>query len=130
LGGEHQPRLELEQRGDQDQELGCGLEVELVGRLQVIQVGDDDLGEVDLQQVELLAQDERQQQVEGTGEDVEVQLQLGESHGPEGYAGVRTGPTPIASRTSATTGPAIACALAAPASRKASICAVSSLSSR
>ena len=87
----------------------------------MVQIGDDDLREVDLEQVELLAQDQREQQVEGTSEDVEVQLQLGEAHDPKGYAGVRTGPTPIASRTSATTGPAIARAFSAPSSRKSSM---------
>ena len=51
-----------------------------LGGLQVVQVGDDDLRQVHLEQVQLLAQDQREQQVEGTGEDVEVQLELGESH--------------------------------------------------
>ena len=48
-------------------------------RLEVVEVGDDDLRQVDLEQVQLLAQDQREQQVERTGEDVEVQLELGES---------------------------------------------------
>jgi hypothetical protein len=72
---QHQPRLELEQRRDQHQELGRRLEVELALGLQVIDVGDHDLGQLDLQQVELLAQDQGQQQVERAREDVEVQLQ-------------------------------------------------------
>ena len=59
LARQHQPRLELEQRGDQDEELGRGLEVELVARLQVVEVGDDHLGQLDLEQVELLAEDQR-----------------------------------------------------------------------
>ena len=83
----------------------------------MVQVGDDDLREVDLEQVQLLAQDQREQQVEGTREDVEVQLELGDAHRgeprPRG-TDTRTGPTPIRSRTSATTGAAIACAFAAP----------------
>ena len=75
LAGQHQPRLELQQRRDQDQELGGGLEVELALGLQVVDVGDHDLGQLDLQQVQLVAQDERQQQVERPGEDVQVELE-------------------------------------------------------
>ena len=52
-------------------------------RLQMVEVADDDLRQIHLEQVELLAQDQREQQVEGTREDVEVQLQLGESHARE-----------------------------------------------
>ena len=80
LAGEHEPRLELEQRGDEDQELGGRLQVQLALGLEVVEVGEHDVGEIDLQQVELLAQDERQQEVEGPGEDVEVQLELGDAH--------------------------------------------------
>ncbi len=83
LARQHQPRLELQQRRDQHQELGRGLEVERVLGLEVVQVGDDDLREVHLEQVELLAQDQREQQVEGACEDVEVQLELGEAHAPK-----------------------------------------------
>ena len=72
-----QPRLELQQRGDQHQELGRGLEIELAARLEVVEVGEDDVGELDLEQVDLLAQDQRQQQVERAREDLEVELELG-----------------------------------------------------
>ena len=75
LAGQHQARLELEQRRDQHQELRRGLQVELVARLEVIQVGQHHVGQLDLEQVELLAQDQRQQQVERAREDVEIQLQ-------------------------------------------------------
>ncbi len=44
----------------------------------MVEVGEHDLGELQLEQVDLLAQDERQQQVEGAAEDVEVELQRGE----------------------------------------------------
>ena len=64
LARQHEPRLQLEQRGDQDEELGRDLEVELAARLEEVEVGDDDVGQLDLEQVDLLAQDERQQQVE------------------------------------------------------------------
>jgi hypothetical protein len=46
----------------------------------VVDVGDDDVREVDLQQVHLLAQDQRQQQVERPGEDVQIQLEVIEAH--------------------------------------------------
>ena len=75
LARQHQARLQLQQRGDQHEELGRGLEVQLVARLQMVQVGEHDLGQLDLEQVQLVAQDQRQQQVERPGEDVEVQLQ-------------------------------------------------------
>ena len=52
-----------------------GLEVELVARLEVVEVGEHHLGQLHLQQVELLAQDQRQQEVERPREDVEVELQ-------------------------------------------------------
>ena len=81
LAGQHQPRLELEQRRDQHQELGRGLEIELAALLEVVDVGDHDLGEVDLEQVDLLAQDQRQQQVERPREHVEVELEVDQPHG-------------------------------------------------
>ena len=75
LAGQHQARLQLQQRRDQHQELRRRLEVQLPLRLQVVDVGEHDVGEVHLEQIELLAQDQRQQQVEGAGEDVEVELE-------------------------------------------------------
>ena len=126
LAGEHQPRLELQQRRDQHEELRRGLQIELVERLEMVQVGDDDLGEIDLEQVELLPQDQREQQVKGTREDVEVQLQLGDAHA--GKARWRLGRAcrrPSLSRTSATTPDAFADAFAAPSSKISSIAAVS-----
>jgi hypothetical protein len=42
----------------------------------VVEVGEHDVGQLDLEQVELFAQDQRQQQVERPGEDVEVELQV------------------------------------------------------
>ena len=42
--------------------------------LEVVDVGEHDLGQVDLEQVDLLAQDEREQQVEGALEDLEVEV--------------------------------------------------------
>ena len=78
--GQHQPRLQLEQRRDQHQELGGGLEVELAGALEVLDVGQHHVGQVDLEQVDLLPQHERQQQVERALEDLEVEVDAGERH--------------------------------------------------
>jgi hypothetical protein len=47
----------------------------------VLEVGEDDPGEVDLEQIELLAQDQRAQQVERAGEDVEVELERAQGQG-------------------------------------------------
>ena len=100
---EHQARLQLQQRGDQHEELGRQLEVQLAARLQAVDVGEDDVGEVDLEQVDLLAQDERQQQVERPGEDVEVEVQVGGAHRVHGgterwpTAGRRDRPPPPSS---------------------------------
>ncbi len=117
LAGQQQPRLQLEQRGDQHEELGRGLEIELAAALEVVDVGDHDLGEVDLEQVDLLAQDQRQQQVERAGEHVEVELEVDDPHRDAGYWRARTGPTPIASRTSSSVSEAIARAFSAPSAR-------------
>ena len=76
--GQHQPRLQLEQRGDQDQELGGRLEVELTGPLEVLDVREHDLREVDLEQVDLLLQHERQEQVERPVEDLQVEVERGD----------------------------------------------------
>ena len=83
LARQHQPRLELQQRGDQDEKLRRDLEIELAPALEVVEVGQHDLRELHLEQVDLLAQDERQQQVERAGEDLEVELERGR-HGREG----------------------------------------------
>ena len=80
VGGEHQPRLQLEQRRDQDEELGGGLEVELTRALEVLDVGEHDLGEVDLEQVDLLLQHQRQEQVERPVEDLQVEVERGDCH--------------------------------------------------
>ncbi len=64
LARQHEARLELQQRGDQHEELRGHLEVELAAPVEVIEVGDDDLRELHLEQVDLLPQDERQQEIE------------------------------------------------------------------
>jgi hypothetical protein len=72
LLGEKRARLQLEQCGDEDEELAARLEVELVAFREPFEEGDDDPREVDVPQVELLLEDEREQQVERTLEGVEV----------------------------------------------------------
>ena len=58
---EHLARLQLEQRADQDKELAARVEIELALLGQVLDEGDDDLGQVDLAEVELLPKDEGKQ---------------------------------------------------------------------
>ena len=77
---EHQPRLELEQRSDQHEELGGGFQVQLTRALQVLDVGEHDVREVDLEQVDLLPEDQRQEQVEGSVEDLEIEVERGDRH--------------------------------------------------
>ena len=90
---QHQPRLELEQSRDQDEELGGRLQLQLAGLLEAGDVGDDDLAELNLQQADLLAQHDCQEQVERPGEDVEVELEIGGAHGSRvGGAAVGNGP--------------------------------------
>ena len=78
--GEHQARLELQQRGDQHDELGGGLEVELAALLEVVEVGEHHFCELQLEQVDLFAQHEREQQVERAAEHVQVELERGKAH--------------------------------------------------
>ena len=64
LLGEEAARLQLEQRGDEDEELPARVEVELLALGEPLDERDDDPGDVDLREVELVAQHERQEQVE------------------------------------------------------------------
>jgi hypothetical protein len=86
LGGlvrEEPARLQLEQRGDEDEELAAGVEVELLARGEPLDEGDDDAGDVHVRKVELVAEDERQQQVERALERVEVEIELAHLHGAQ-----------------------------------------------
>ena len=121
LAREHQARLQLQQRGDQHQELGRDLQVQLAAGLQDVDVRQHDVGQLHLQQVDLLAEDERQQEVERTGEDLEVELQLGDDRahtlgtvaaGPDGQ-----GPKGRKERRSALSSPGRACAGRRPSPR-------------
>ena len=84
LAREHQPRLELQQRRDEHEELRRRRQVELLPPLELVAVGEDHVGEVDFQQVELLTPEERERPVEWAGEDVEAELERAdEAHGLE-----------------------------------------------
>ena len=80
LAREHQPRLELEQRSDQHEELGGGFQVQLTRALQMLDVGEHDVREVDLEQVDLLPENQRQEEVEGSVEDLEIEVERGDRH--------------------------------------------------
>ena len=53
------PGLQLQEGRDQDEELGGRLEIELAGLLEVVDVSDHDFGQLHLEQVHLLPQDQR-----------------------------------------------------------------------
>ena len=76
LVGEELPRLDLEQRGDEHEELAASVEVDPVARGQVLDEGDHDRRDVDLRGLELLLEDERQEEVERPLERIEVQLEI------------------------------------------------------
>jgi len=72
---EQTARLELEECRDQDEELAAGVELEPFPPGEVGDERDHDLGQVDLGERELLAQDEGEQKVEGALERVEIELE-------------------------------------------------------
>ena len=80
VGGQHQTRLQLQQGRDQHKELGGGLQIELAGALEVLHVGEHHVGQVDLEEVDLLVQHQRQEQVERALEDLEVEVERGYGH--------------------------------------------------
>ena len=77
---EEPARLQLQQRRDEHEELAARLEVELVPLGEPLDEREHDPGHVDLGEVELLLQHERQEQVERALEGVEVQLELAHDH--------------------------------------------------
>ena len=78
---EHRARLQLEQRADQDQELAARVEVELALLGEALDERDDDRREIDLAERQLLAEHEREQEVERPLERVQVQLELADGDG-------------------------------------------------
>ncbi len=89
--GQHQPRLQLQQGGDQDEELGRHLQLQLALALEVLDVGDDDLAQLQVEEADLLAQDDRHQQVERPGEDVEVEIEVEVGYGHCGESSLHRG---------------------------------------
>ena len=81
LVGEEVPRLQLEQRGDQDEELAAGVEIELVALGESLDERDDDAGHVDLGRLDRVLEQERQEEVERALERVEVQLEIADGTG-------------------------------------------------
>ena len=87
---EQPARLQLQQRGHQDEELPAGVEVERVPLGEPLEEAQDDPGDIDVRKVELLLEDERQKQVERALESVEIQVELShDNHGlePSGPSG-------------------------------------------
>ena len=76
VGIDEQARLELAQRRDEHEELRERLEIDLLGALQLREVGQHDVDDRHLDELELLAQDEGEQQVERPRERVEVEVEL------------------------------------------------------
>ena len=68
-------RLQLAERGDEHQELAGGLEVELIVGGEPLQVRDADLGDRHVDQLDAVAQHEREQQVERSPVGIEVELE-------------------------------------------------------
>ena len=58
LVGEQRSRLQLEQRGDEHEELAACLEIELVARRHVLDEREDDRRDVDVARLELLLQEQ------------------------------------------------------------------------
>ena len=79
--GQQLPRLQLEQRRDEHEELPGGLEVELLPLEQALDERDDDLRDLDVGERELLAQHERQEEVERPLERVEIEIELANRNG-------------------------------------------------
>ncbi len=82
---EELPRLQLEERGYEHEELAARLQVELVAGSHQLDEGEDDRRDVDVARLEILLQQERQEQVERALERVEVELEL--THGCRGRDG-------------------------------------------
>ena len=76
IGIDEQARLQLAQRRDEHEELRERLEIDLLGALQLREVGQHDVDDRHLDELELLAQDEGEQEVERPRERVEVEVEL------------------------------------------------------
>ena len=81
LVGEEMPRLELEERRDEDEELAAGVEIELAALGESLDECDDDPGHVDLGRLDRVLEQERQEEVERPLEGIEVQLEIADGTG-------------------------------------------------
>ncbi len=61
------------------------------GLLEVLDVGDDDLSQLDFGEVHALAKDDRHEEVEGAREDVELEVQVGYRHEGQSSPGAGRG---------------------------------------
>src|SRR5207245_9906469 len=85
-------RLQLEQRGDEHEELAARVEVEPPLGGEALGEGDHDRRHVDVEQAQLFLEDERQQQVERALEYVEVELEVAGEHRRGASASCGRGP--------------------------------------
>ena len=76
VGRQQQPDLQLKQRSDQHEELARALEVDLTILLDLREVAQADVGDGNLTEIDDVAEDEREQEVERAGERLEVEIQL------------------------------------------------------
>ena len=99
---EERARLQLEQRGDEHEELAARLEIELVSLRHELDEGEHDRRDVDVARLELLLQEKREEQVERALERVEVELEL--THGGRGRRrhGAEASPRPRTRLSAAT----------------------------
>ena len=77
---EEPARLQLQQRRDEDEELTAGIQIQRVPLGEPLEEAHDDPGDVHVRKVDFLLEDERQQQVEGALEGVQVQVELTHDH--------------------------------------------------
>ena len=77
---EEPARLQLQQRRDEDEELAAGIQIQRVALGEPLEEAHDDPGDVHVRKVDFLLEDERQEQVEGAFEGVQVQVELTHDH--------------------------------------------------
>ena len=85
LGAEELAGLQLEERGDEHEELAAGLEVELVALGEPLDERRDDVGDGHVGQLELLAEDQGQEQVERALKGIKVERKV--TNGDPGHGG-------------------------------------------
>src|SRR5262249_43515538 len=96
LVGEQTTCLQLQERGEQHEELAARVEIELVPFCEPLDEGHHDRGHVDLGGIELLLEQQRQEKVERPFEGVEVQLEIVQAGRHASDPSVRAGHAPSA----------------------------------